>query len=284
MKLLRYGPVGQEKPGLLDNQGQILDLSSVVNDIDGDTISPASLQMLATLDRGSLPVVYGKQRLGVPFTGVGKFIAIGLNFTDHARETNMPIPTEPIVFMKAVSCINGPDDDVIQPKFSTKMDWEVELGIVIGTKAQYVSVENALNHVAGFSLINDVSERTYQLERGGTWDKGKGFDTFGPVGPYLVTTDEVGDANNLDMWLDLNGERMQTGNTKTMIFDVAMLVSYLSECMTLFPGDIITTGTPPGVGIGMHPPRFLKPGDVMTLGIEKLGQQRQTVAVFRSAA
>jgi 2-keto-4-pentenoate hydratase/2-oxohepta-3-ene-1,7-dioic acid hydratase in catechol pathway len=277
MKLLRYGPVGQEKPGLLDTDGNIRDLSGVVSDLDGVALSPENLKKLAALDVQTLPLVTEKPRLGVPVTAVSKFIAIGLNFTDHAKEANMAIPTEPIVFMKATSCLSGPDDDVVQPKYSTKMDWEVELGIVIGSKAQYVSIEQALDHVAGYCLINDVSERNYQLERGGQWDKGKGFDTFGPIGPYLVTKDEVGNVHELDMWLDVNGERMQSGNTRTMIFDCAKIVSYLSECMTLMPGDIICTGTPPGVGMGMKPPRFLKVGDVMTLGIEKLGEQRQRI-------
>jgi 2,4-diketo-3-deoxy-L-fuconate hydrolase len=280
MKLVRYGPLGQEKPGLLDAKDNLRDLSGVTADIDGSTISPEGLGKLAALDVARLPIVADNPRLGVPVVGVSKFIAIGLNYTDHAKESNMPIPTEPIVFMKAPSCLCGPNDDVIQPKYSTKMDWEVELGIVIGSKAQYVSVEQALDHVAGYCVINDVSERNYQLERGGQWDKGKGFDTFGPVGPYLVTKDEVGDVQNLDMWLDVNGERTQTGNTRTMIFDCAKLVSYLSECMTLLPGDLICTGTPPGVGLGMKPPRYLQPGEVMTLGIEKLGEQRQRVVPF----
>jgi 2,4-didehydro-3-deoxy-L-rhamnonate hydrolase len=280
MKLLRYGPMGQEKPGLLDTKGNLHDLSGVMADIDGRTLSANELAKLAALDLTRLPTITGNPRLGVPVAGVSKFIAIGLNYTDHAKESNMPIPTEPIVFMKAPSCLCGPNDDVIQPKYSTKMDWEVELGMVIGSKAQYVTVEDALNYVAGYCVINDVSERNYQLERGGQWDKGKGFDTFGPVGPYLVTKDEVGDVQNLDMWLDVNGERMQTGNTRTMIFDCAKVVSYLSECMTLLPGDLICTGTPPGVGLGMKPPRYLQPGEVMALGIEKLGEQRQRVVPF----
>jgi 2,4-didehydro-3-deoxy-L-rhamnonate hydrolase len=280
MKLLRYGPMGQEKPGLLDAKGAIRDLSEVLPDLDGNGISPASLERLGALDEQTLPVVQGNPRLGAPVAGVGKFIAIGLNYIDHAKEANMAIPSEPVVFMKAISCLCGANDDVIQPKYSTKMDWEVELGIVIGSKAQYVSVERALDHVAGYCVVNDVSERNYQLERGGQWDKGKGFDTFGPVGPYLVTQDEIGDVHNLDMWLDVNGERMQTGNTRTMIFDCAKIVSYLSECMTLMPGDLICTGTPPGVGMGMKPPRFLKVGDVMTLGIERLGEQRQRLVAF----
>lgn len=280
MKLLRYGPVGQEKPGVLDADGNIRDLSGVLSDLNGDALSPSNLKKLAGLEIDKLPIVAGNPRLGVPVAGVSKFIAIGLNFSDHAAEANMAIPSEPIVFMKALSCLSGPNDDVIQPKYSTKMDWEVELGIVIGSKAQYVSVENALDHVVGYCLINDVSERHYQLERGGQWDKGKGFDTFGPVGPYLVTRDEIGDAKNLNMWLDVNGERMQTGNTNTMIFDCAKIVSYLSECMTLLPGDVICTGTPPGVGMGMKPARYLKVGDVMTLGIDNLGAQRQRVIPF----
>lgn len=280
MRLLRYGPQGQEKPGVLDGEGNLRELSSVIADIDPSNISPHGLRKLASIDPKTLPLVRNNPRLGVPVQGVSKFIAIGLNYTDHAKESNMPIPTEPIVFMKAPSCLCGPNDDVIQPKYSTKMDWEVELGIVIGAKAQYVSVDQALDHVAGYCVVNDVSERNYQLERGGQWDKGKGFDTFGPVGPYLVTQDEVGDVQNLDMWLDVNGERMQTGNTRTMIFDCAKLVSYLSECMTLLAGDIICTGTPPGVGLGMKPPRYLQPGEVMSLGIEKLGEQRQRVVPF----
>jgi 2-keto-4-pentenoate hydratase/2-oxohepta-3-ene-1,7-dioic acid hydratase in catechol pathway len=280
MKLLRFGPLGQEKPGLLDPDGNIRDLSGVISDFDARTLSPEGLSELAAIDLSRLSIVSGKPRLGAPLSGVSKFVAIGLNFSDHAKESNMAIPSEPVVFMKAPSCLCGPEDDVIQPKHSTKMDWEVELGIVIGSKAQYVGVDEALDYVAGYCVVNDVSERNYQLERGGQWDKGKSFDTFGPVGPYLVTKDEVGDVHDLDMWLDVNGERMQSGSTRTMIFDCATLVSYLSECMTLLPGDIITTGTPPGVGMGMKPPRFLKPGDVMTLGIEKLGQQRQRVVPF----
>lgn len=280
MKLLRYGPPGQERPGIVDTRGDIRDLSAIVSDIDGEVLSPAGLNRLSELGLDTLPVVTGQPRLGVPVAGVPKFIAIGVNFRDHAIEAKMAIPTEPVVFMKATSCLCGPDDDVVAPKHSTKMDWEVELGLVIGTKAQYVSVDRALDHVAGFCLINDVSERCFQLERGGQWDKGKSFDTFGPVGPWLVTRDEVGDAQDLDMWLEVNGVRTQTGNTRTMIFDCASIVSYLSECMTLMPGDIIATGTPPGVGMGMTPQRFLKPGDVMTLGAAKLGRQQQRVVPF----
>jgi 2,4-diketo-3-deoxy-L-fuconate hydrolase len=284
MKLLRYGPVGQEKPGLLDADGRILDLSGVIADLDGHALSPAGLAKLADIDLATLPVVTTPQRIGQPVANVGKFLAIGLNYTDHAKEAGMAIPTEPVVFMKAISCLCGPNDDVITPRGSLKLDWEVEIGIVIGTKAQYVSVENALDYVAGYCVVNDVSERHYQLERGGQWDKGKSFDTFGPVGPWLVTKDEVGDVQNLAIWLDVNGERMQTGNTRTMIFDCAKIVSYLSECMTLMPGDLIITGTPPGVGLGMKPPRFLKAGDVMTLGIDKLGEQRQQVVAFRPSS
>jgi 2,4-diketo-3-deoxy-L-fuconate hydrolase len=280
MKLLRYGEPGREKPGLLDAEGKIRDLSEAIADIDGNALSPFRLEELAKLDVRRLPIVNGNPRLGVPVAGVSKFIAIGLNYTDHAQEANMAIPAEPVVFMKAPSCLCGPNDDVIQPKHSTKMDWEVELGIVIGRTASYVTADEALSFVAGYCVVNDVSERNYQLERGGTWDKGKGFDTFGPVGPYLVTCDEVGDVHNLKLWLDVNGERMQSGNTSLMIFDCARLVSYVSECMTLLPGDIITTGTPPGVGMGKKPPRFLKPGDAMTLGIDKLGEQRQRVVPF----
>jgi 2-keto-4-pentenoate hydratase/2-oxohepta-3-ene-1,7-dioic acid hydratase in catechol pathway len=280
MKLLRFGPPGEEKPGVLDQDGHIRDLSGFVDDIDGAALSPAVLAKLAALNIDSLPTVSGNPRIGVPVKGSSKFIAIGLNYLDHAIEANMAVPSEPIVFLKAPSCINGPNDDVIQPKHSTKLDWEVEIGMVIGKKAQYVSEEDALQYVAGYCVVNDVSERNYQLERGGQWDKGKGFDTFGPVGPYLVTCDEVGDPQNLDMWLDINGERMQTGNTRTMIFNCAKIISYLSECMTLLPGDIIITGTPPGVGMGMKPPRFLKPGDVVTLGIEKLGEQRQKIVPY----
>jgi 2,4-didehydro-3-deoxy-L-rhamnonate hydrolase len=280
MKLLRYGPPGQERPGLLDSGGAIRDLSSVIAEIDGEAISPAGLARLARVDIASLPVVRGEPRIGVPVAAVPKFIAIGTNYRDHAIEAKLPIPTEPVVFMKATSCLCGAYDDVVRPKHSTKMDWEVELGLVIGTKAQYVSVEDALDHVAGWCVINDVSERNYQLERGGQWDKGKSFDTFGPVGPYLVTRDEIADPQALDLWLEVDGRRMQTGNTRTMIFDCARIVSYLSECMTLMPGDVIATGTPPGVGMGMVPPRFVQAGEVMTLGIAGLGAQRQVVVPF----
>ena len=277
MKLLRYGPPGVEKPGLLDRTGQIRDLSVVVADISPDVLDHASLQKLAALETDKLPVVHGAPRFGAPVSRVGKFIAIGLNYSDHAAETNMPVPQEPIVFSKATSCIAGPNDDVRLPRNSVKTDWEVELGVIIGRRASYVTEASAFDHVAGYCVINDLSEREYQLERGGTWDKGKGCDTFGPLGPYLVTADEVSDPQNLDMWLDVNGQRRQKGNTRTMIFTVRALVSYLSEFMTLQPGDVITTGTPPGVGMASKPPVFLKAGDVITLGIEKLGEQRQRV-------
>lgn len=281
MKLLRYGPKGQEKPGTLDAEGRIRDLSGLVADITPDQLWGEGLAALKAVDPETLPLVEGAPRYGVPVNGVRKFIAIGLNFADHAAESNLPIPAEPVVFTKAVSCLTGPNDDVIIPRGSEKTDWEVELGIVIGQRASYVEQADALNHVAGYVLINDVSERAYQTERGGTWDKGKGCDTFGPVGPWIVTTDEVGDVQTLDMWLNLNDNRMQTGSTRTMIFGVAEIVSYVSQFMTLEPGDLITTGTPPGVGLGQKPePFYLKAGDVMELGIEKLGQQRQSVVAW----
>ncbi len=286
MKLVRYGQVGKEKPGLIDAQGKLRDLSSVIKDVTPDQLSDKALAKLAKVKIDKLPLVRGKPRMGCPVAQIGKFIAIGLNYADHAAESNMPIPKEPIVFMKTTSCIQGPDDDVMLPKGSKKSDWEVELGIVIGTRARYVSQKDAFSYVAGYCTINDVSEREYQLERGGTWDKGKGCDTFGPIGPWLVTRDEVPNPQALKMWLDLNGERMQTGSTKTMIFGVAKLVSYVSQFMTLEPGDVITTGTPPGVGLGIKKdgqpaPIFLKKGDVMTLGIEGLGNQTQKVIPFK---
>jgi 2-keto-4-pentenoate hydratase/2-oxohepta-3-ene-1,7-dioic acid hydratase in catechol pathway len=286
MKLVRYGQVGKEKPGLIDAQGKLRDLSSVIKDVTPDQLSDKALAKLAKVKIDKLPLVRGKPRMGCPVAQIGKFIAIGLNYADHAAESNMPIPKEPIVFMKTTSCIQGPDDDVMLPKGSKKSDWEVELGIVIGTRARYVSQKDAFGYVAGYCTINDVSEREYQLERGGTWDKGKGCDTFGPIGPWLVTRDEVPNPQALKMWLDLNGERMQTGSTKTMIFGVAKLVSYVSQFMTLEPGDVITTGTPPGVGLGIKKdgqpaPIFLKKGDVMTLGIEGLGNQTQKVIPFK---
>jgi 2-keto-4-pentenoate hydratase/2-oxohepta-3-ene-1,7-dioic acid hydratase in catechol pathway len=280
MKLLRYGPSGHEKPGLLDADGRIRDLSSIVANIDSGVLAPSRLAHLRKFDPAKLPKVASTPRLGVPFTGIGKFIAIGLNYADHAAESGVPVPSEPVVFMKATTCITGPNDGIVIPKGSTKTDWEVELGVVIGTKAQYVDRDEALRHVAGYCVVNDVSERNFQLERGGQWDKGKGCDTFGPIGPYLVTADSVPDPQNLEMWLDVNGERRQRGNTKTMVFGVAHLVSYVSQFMTLMPGDIITTGTPPGVGMGMKPPQFLKPGDTVTLGIEGLGEQRQRVTAW----
>lgn len=282
MKLVRYGAKGKEKPGLIDKEGKLRDLSKVVKDITPEQFTTAALAKLKKLDTSKLPLVKGKPRFGVPFSGVGKFLAIGLNYSDHAEEAGMAIPKEPIMFFKADTSLTGPNDKVMLPQGSKKSDWEVELGIVIGKKARYVTKKDALKHVAGYCVVNDVSEREYQLERGGTWDKGKGCDTFGPVGPWLVTSDEIKDPQNLDMWLDVNGKRFQTGNTKTMIFDAATIISYVSEFMTLMPGDIITTGTPPGVGMGVKPkPRFLKVGDVMTLGIQGLGEQRQEVVAFK---
>ena len=281
MKLVRYGKPGQEKPGLIDAEGQLRDLSGVVSDIGPDQLGDAALETLRQLATADLPKVEGSPRLGSPLTGTRKFIAIGLNYADHAAESGLPIPAEPIVFMKATSCIQGPNDPVMLPRDSVKTDWEVELGVVIGTRARYVPEDEALSHVAGYCTINDVSEREYQIERGGTWDKGKGCDTFGPLGPWLVTRDEVADPQQLAMWLDLNGKRVQSGSTQTMIFSVARLVSYVSEFMTLEPGDVITTGTPPGVGMGMKPPLYLKAGDRMALGIAGLGEQRQVVVPFQ---
>ncbi len=280
MKLLRFGPAGREKPGLLDRDGEIRDLSGVIAHVTSEQLSPSSLAALARLDPASLPIVRGTPRLGVPYLGISKIVAIGLNYADHAVEANAPIPSEPIVFMKATTCINGPADDIVLPRDSVKTDWEVELGVVIGSTARQVNEARALDHVAGYCVVNDVSERSYQLERGGQWDKGKGCDTFGPIGPWLVTRDEVPDPQALDLWLDLNGEPMQRGSTRTMIFPVAHLVSYVSRFMTLLPGDIVTTGTPPGVGMGRKPPRYLQPGDVLTLGIAGLGQQRQCVRAW----
>jgi 2-keto-4-pentenoate hydratase/2-oxohepta-3-ene-1,7-dioic acid hydratase in catechol pathway len=286
MKLVRYGNPGKEKPGLIDAAGKLRDLSKVIADVTPDQLNDKALAKLAKLNTDKLPLVKGKPRMGCPVGNVGKFLGIGLNYADHAAEAGLPVPTEPIVFMKANSCIQGPNDDVMLPKGSTKVDWEVELGIVIGTEARHVSQKDAINHVAGYCLINDVSERAFQFERGGTWDKGKGCDTFGPIGPWLVTRDEVANPQKLNMWLDLNGVRMQTGNTKTMIFGVAKIVSYLSQFMTLKPGDVICTGTPPGVGMGVKKngkpaPVYLKRGDVMTLGIEGLGEQHQKVVAFK---
>jgi 2,4-didehydro-3-deoxy-L-rhamnonate hydrolase len=277
MKLLRHGPKGQEKPGLLDGQGHVRCLAALVGDITPATLSPNGLKALASVDVNALPIV-PMGTPAVPWTGMGKFLCIGLNYADHAAESNLPIPKEPIVFMKPTSVAVGATHAVVLPQGSVKSDWEVELGVVIGSQARYVSEADALKHVAGYCVVNDISEREYQIERGGTWDKGKGCDTFGPVGPWLVTADEVGDPQNLSMWLEVNGHRWQNGSTRTMIFGVAQLVSYVSRFMTLHPGDLITTGTPPGVGMGAKPsPVFLKAGDVMALGIEKLGQQRQQV-------
>ena len=281
MKLLRYGPMGQEKPGLLGPDGVLRDVSAQIADISPQQISAEGLRRLAMIDPASLPPVPGSPRLGTPIAGTRKFIAIGLNYADHAAESNLPIPAEPVVFNKWISCLQGPDDDVVIPRGSEKTDWEVELGVVIGTAARYVTEQDALDHVADYMTVNDVSERAYRIERGGTWDKGKGCDTFGPVGPWLVTADEVGDPQNLNLWLELDGVRVQNGNTRTMIFTIAKIISYCSEFMTLEPGDIITTGTPPGVGLGMKPPRYLKPGQIMRVGIEKLGVQTQNVRAWR---
>ena len=277
MRLVRYGAVGHEKPGMLDRSGRLRDLSAHVKDITGETLSPAGLDKLKGIDPSSLPLVEGSPRLGSPVTGMSKFVAIGLNYADHAAESGMPIPAEPIVFMKANTSLCGPNDNVEKPRGSTKLDWEVELAIIIGSRAKYVSEADALKYVAGYAVCNDVSERFFQIERLGQWTKGKSHDTFGPLGPWLVTADEIPDPQNLGMWLDVNGERRQTGSTSTMIFGVAKIVSYLSELMTLLPGDIITTGTPPGVGMGMKPPQYLKAGDVVSLGIDGLGEQRQQV-------
>jgi ureidoglycolate lyase len=280
MKLLRYGPKGQEKPGLLDADGQIRDLSSVVDDIAGATLTEAGLAKVRAADPASLPVVEGNPRIGPCVARVGKFVCIGLNYADHAAESNLPVPTEPVIFGKWTSAICGPNDDVEIPRASTKTDWEVELGVVIGKEAKYVDEANALDYVAGYCVINDVSEREWQLEHGTQWDKGKGFDTFGPIGPWLVTKDEVADPQKLDLWLEVDGKRYQNGNTKTMVFTVAQLVAYLSKVMSLQPGDVISTGTPPGVGMGVKPnPVFLKAGQTMKLGIQGLGEQTQkTVA------
>jgi 2,4-didehydro-3-deoxy-L-rhamnonate hydrolase len=282
MKLLRYGSPGHERPGLLDAAGALRDISGHVVDVGPQQVSPEGLNRLARIDLTSLPIVPGTPRIAPILSNVGKFIAIGLNYSDHAAESGMPIPAEPVVFMKATSCLSGPNDPIMLPKGSVRTDWEVELGVVIGRTARYVEARSALEYVAGYVLINDVSEREYQLERGGTWDKGKGCDTFGPVGPWLVTADEVGDPQNLDMWLDVNGRRMQTGNTRNMIFGVAEIVAYVSRFMTLGPGDLIATGTPPGVGFGQKPDAiYLKVGDEVRLGIDKLGVQQQTVVAWR---
>jgi 2,4-didehydro-3-deoxy-L-rhamnonate hydrolase len=284
MKLCRYGPAGQEKPGVIDASGALRSLCRHLDDLTVANITPECLARLRAIDLTTLPRVDGEVRYGVPFTGTRQFIAIGLNYADHAAESNMPIPKEPVVFTKALSCLQGANDPVMLPRGSTKTDWEVELGVVIGQRASYVEESAALEHVAGYCVVNDVSEREYQLERGGLWDKGKGCETFGPVGPWLVTRDEIADPQALRMWLEVNGARVQDGSTRTMIFGVAALVSYLSRFMVLLPGDIITTGTPPGVGMGQRPPRYLRPGDTIRLGIENLGVQQQRVLEWRGSA
>jgi 2-keto-4-pentenoate hydratase/2-oxohepta-3-ene-1,7-dioic acid hydratase in catechol pathway len=284
MKLVRFGKAGKEKPGLLDGAGKLRDLSEIVDDINADTLAPRALARLAKLKPESLPAVRGAPRIGPCVARVGNFVAVGLNYADHAAESGQPVPKEPVLFTKAPSCIVGPNDDVVIPKGSTKTDWEVELAIVIGTRASYVGEDAALAHVAGYCVCNDVSEREFQFERsGGQWVKGKGCPTFGPLGPWLVTTDEIEDVQKLGMWLDVNGERMQTGSTATMIFSVKTLVSYISQFMILEPGDVITTGTPPGVGMGKKPPHFLKPGDTISLGVDGLGRQALRVVAWKGA-
>jgi len=277
MKLMRHGAKGAEKPALVDANGQVRDLSGVLPDITADTLTPAALQRLRELDTARLPLVAQPGRIAPPWRGMGKFICVGLNYADHAAESGVPVPAEPVLFMKTTSALIGCNDAVVLPQGSQKSDWEVELGVVIGSRARYVSEADALAHVAGYCVVNDLSEREYQLERGGTWDKGKGCDTFGPVGPWMVTADEVPNPQTLAMWLEVNGKRFQNGSTATMVFGVATLVSYISRFMTLYPGDLISTGTPPGVGLGQKPPLYLKPGDNMHLGIEGLGEQRQHV-------
>ena len=280
MRLVRYGRPGKEKPGLFDEEGRLRDLSGIIDDIDGSVLSDKALRKLAKVDWKTLPLVRGNPRLGVPVNGVKKFIGIGMNYADHAVETGSVVPKEPVFFTKATSSLSGPDDAIQLPQGSKKTDWEVELGVVIGTRAQYVAEDEALKYVAGYCVVNDVSERAFQFEMGSQWDKGKGCDTFGPVGPFLVTRDEVLDVQDLDLYLELNGKRMQTGNTSNMIFSVAQIVSYVSRFMTLEPGDVITTGTPPGVGMGRSPQRFLKKGDKLRLGIAGLGEQQQEVVAF----
>ena len=280
MKLVRYGTPGSEEPGLIDADGNIRDLSAHITDLKGDALSPQSLAKIGTLAPASLPLVSGNPRLGSCVAQPGNFIAVGLNYADHAAESNLPVPKEPVLFNKAPSCVVGPNDDVIIPRGSQKTDWEVELAVVIGKRASYVEEKDALAYVAGYAVCNDVSERAYQIEGTGQWMKGKGCPTFGPLGPWLVTPDEVGDVQNLDMWLDVDGERMQTGSTRTMIFSVAHIVHYISQFMIMEPGDVITTGTPPGVGMGKKPPRYLRPGEIISLGIEKLGTQRQTTLAW----
>lgn len=281
MKLVRYGNNGQEKPGLIDEEGKLRDLSVAIETIDQATLSPQGLNSLRSIAPDSLPRVKGTPRLGVPFTGISKIVGVGLNYSDHAKEAGMPIPSEPILFMKATTCISGPSDPLLLPPGSVKTDWEVELAIVIGSVARHVPLEQALDHVAGYCVANNVSEREYQLERGTQWDKGKGYDTFGPLGPWLVTRDEVPDPQDLHLWLELNGQRVQDGNTSNMVFGCAELVSYISRFMTLLPGNVIVTGTPPGVGLGMKPPRFLQAGDSLRLGIDGLGVQEQVVTTAR---
>ena len=280
MKLVRYGEAGRERPGLIDANGAIRDLSALVQDVSGESLSPATLARIRAADPNALPLVSGNPRLGPCVARPGNFIAIGLNYADHAAEAGMQVPAEPILFSKAPNCCVGPNDDIVIPKGSTKLDWELELAFVIGTRASYVSEANALDHVAGYFVCNDVSERAWQIERLGQWVKGKSAPTFGPIGPWLVTPDELGDVQNLDMWLDVNGQRQQTGNTRTMVFGVRQLVSYVSQFMTLDPGDIITTGTPPGVAMGRTPPNYLKAGDVVSLGIQGLGEQRAEVIPY----
>ncbi|MEW6997728.1 fumarylacetoacetate hydrolase family protein [Colwelliaceae bacterium BS250] len=281
MKLLRVGDVGQEKPAILDNAGVIRDLSAHVSDIDGDFFANGNPEKIAALDLNALPILDNNLRKGAVISKVGKFICVGLNYADHAAESGMDVPSEPVLFMKATSSIIGPNDTVLMPPKSEKSDWEVELGVVIGKEAKYVSEADALDYVAGYCVVNDLSEREYQIEKQGQWCKGKGCDTFGPIGPYLVTTDEVKDTGNLGLWLELNGERVQDGNTNTMVYKVPFLVSYISQFMSLQPGDIISTGTPPGVGLGFNPPKYLKEGDVMRLGIDGLGEQQQTVGRYK---
>ena len=282
MKLVRYGPVGSEKPGLIDGSGELRDLSKALDDIDGPSLAPESLGRLGALDPSSLPTVSGDPRLGVPWCGIGKIVGVGLNYADHAAESGMPIPDEPILFAKQTTALNGPNDPVMIPRDGVAVDWEAELAVVIGSLARYVTEDDALGHVAGYCVANDVSERVFQLKRGGDWQKGKSCDTFAPLGPWLVTADEVGDPQDLRVRLELNGETMQDGSTAKMIFGVAHLISYISAFMTLMPGDVIITGTPPGVGAGRKPPRFLVPGDVMTLGVEGLGEQRQAVIAYNN--
>jgi len=277
MKLLRYGPKGAEKPGLLDGNNQIRDLSSIIPDLTGDTVDPGTIARLSALDTDTLPPVEGTPRIGPCIGNVGKLVCIGLNYSDHAKETGSPIPSEPIVFMKATSSINGPDDDIELIRGSVKTDWEVELGFVIGRETKYVTEAQALDHVAGYCIVTDVSEREWQIERQGNWSKGKSGDTYGPIGPWLVTPDEVGDPQSLGLWLEVNGTRHQDGNTNTMIFPVSKIIAYLSECMSLQPGDVIATGTPPGVGMGMKPQVFLRAGDAMRVSVEGLGIQTQRI-------